>query len=91
MKSIHQQLAEKFDELESRGQQAKVIEIRESGKSWEAKLADAERALGVDLETSEARLAESARRAFNISEEDAREFARFNPEANYWEEIKRMD
>lgn len=92
MKSTEQKLAEKFDELDERGRRATVIEILESRQPMERKLAAAEKALGEDLESSEQRLAEAARRAFNITPEQAREFAR-EPSAldPFWESVKEMD
>ena len=92
MKSIEQRLAEKFEQLEEHGQRTTVIEIIESRQPLEKKLAAAEKALGADLESSEARLAEAARRAFNITPKQAREFAR-EPSAldPFWESVKEMD
>jgi hypothetical protein len=69
-----------------------VIEIIESRQPLERKLVAAERALGTDLDSSEQRLAEAARRAFNITPEQAREFAQ-EPGAlrPFREGIKEMD
>jgi hypothetical protein len=88
MKSVEQRLAEKFEELEERGRRTTVVEIIESGRPLETKLAAAERAL--DGSDSSKKLAEVVRRAFKFTPEQAQVFVEERRIDPFWKAIKEM-
>ena len=88
MKSVEQRLAEKLEELEERGKKSTVIEIIESRRSPETKLAAAESAL--DGSDSSKKLAEVVRRAFKFTPEQARVFVEERRIDPFWKAIREM-